>query len=107
MCIRDSNNSVQRAKNRGNIIMKNKTIKKVIASCLLGLAILSTNSIKANAEWRKDTSGWWYTEGTSYSKGWRKIEGKWYYFYSNGYICLLYTSPSPRDLSTSRMPSSA
>ena len=24
-----------------------------------------------------------------------------------GYICLLYTSPSPRDLSTSRMPSSA
>ena len=25
----------------------------------------------------------------------------------NGYCCLLYTSPSPRDLSTSRMPSSA
>ena len=26
---------------------------------------------------------------------------------ASGYICLLYTSPSPRDLSTSRMPSSA
>ena len=26
---------------------------------------------------------------------------------STAYICLLYTSPSPRDLSTSRMPSSA
>ena len=25
----------------------------------------------------------------------------------NLYVCLLYTSPSPRDLSTSRMPSSA
>ena len=25
----------------------------------------------------------------------------------NSYTCLLYTSPSPRDLSTSRMPSSA
>ena len=25
----------------------------------------------------------------------------------NGRLCLLYTSPSPRDLSTSRMPSSA
>ena len=25
----------------------------------------------------------------------------------NKYVCLLYTSPSPRDLSTSRMPSSA
>ena len=28
-------------------------------------------------------------------------------FYANVYNCLLYTSPSPRDLSTSRMPSSA
>ena len=27
--------------------------------------------------------------------------------YKGVYICLLYTSPSPRDLSTSRMPSSA
>ena len=26
---------------------------------------------------------------------------------TQGYDCLLYTSPSPRDLSTSRMPSSA
>ena len=25
----------------------------------------------------------------------------------NAFVCLLYTSPSPRDLSTSRMPSSA
>ena len=29
------------------------------------------------------------------------------YLYGGGNICLLYTSPSPRDLSTSRMPSSA
>ena len=28
-------------------------------------------------------------------------------FYDNSSGCLLYTSPSPRDLSTSRMPSSA
>ena len=27
--------------------------------------------------------------------------------WNKGYSCLLYTSPSPRDLSTSRMPSSA
>ena len=30
-----------------------------------------------------------------------------YASYYMGHICLLYTSPSPRDLSTSRMPSSA
>ena len=29
------------------------------------------------------------------------------YFHQNGWICLLYTSPSPRDLDLSRMPSSA
>ena len=28
-------------------------------------------------------------------------------FWTWCYVCLLYTSPSPRDLSTSRMPSSA
>ena len=31
---------------------------------------------------------------------WKKVAGE-------DQICLLYTSPSPRDLSTSRMPSSA
>ena len=30
-----------------------------------------------------------------------------HFLYDNQDICLLYTSPSPRDLSTSRMPSSA
>ena len=40
------------------------------------------------------------------------IENKTYmqavpYFDRLDYVCLLYTSPSPRDLSTSRMPSSA
>ena len=28
-------------------------------------------------------------------------------YFGEAYTCLLYTSPSPRDLSTSRMPSSA
>ena len=38
-----------------------------------------------------------------------QMEGTFKQFYNNNKIkfCLLYTSPSPRDLSTSRMPSSA
>ena len=37
-----------------------------------------------------------------------KLEGRWERLYQHGGVaCLLYTSPSPRDLSTSRMPSSA
>ena len=36
-----------------------------------------------------------------------ELEGAGYRFFSTSDTCLLYTSPSPRDLSTSRMPSSA
>ena len=36
-----------------------------------------------------------------------KTELNLYFEASDNYDCLLYTSPSPRDLSTSRMPSSA
>ena len=35
------------------------------------------------------------------------FSGQYKYFGVKVLICLLYTSPSPRDLSTSRMPSSA
>ena len=38
--------------------------------------------------------------------GW-ELTGAALLFGIAGYACLLYTSPSPRDLSTSRMPSSA
>ena len=34
-------------------------------------------------------------------------EGEWESGFPRSIGCLLYTSPSPRDLSTSRMPSSA
>ena len=46
---------------------------------------------------------------TGESKG-QYFDGEWkdnYRYISRFIICLLYTSPSPRDLSTSRMPSSA
>ena len=36
-----------------------------------------------------------------------KIEQKWLNNNKNDYLCLLYTSPSPRDMRRSRMPSSA
>ena len=50
------------------------------------------NGDKYIGEWKDDTA---HGQGT--------------YIFADGhkYVCLLYTSPSPRDLSTSRMPSSA
>ena len=52
---------------------------------------------------------WVYTDKTTYEGEWvnTKKQGQGVETWPNGYICLLYTSPSPRDLSTSRMPSSA
>ena len=39
---------------------------------------------------------------------WKKMSGEFGFLHTgHTLICLLYTSPSPRDLSTSRMPSSA
>ena len=45
---------------------------------------------------------------TEYKWGWYgKLVGAYFLDHPKIQPCLLYTSPSPRDLSTSRMPSSA
>jgi len=59
---------------------------KVIASILIVISLMSLNPIGVSAEWRKDYTGWWYTEGNSYATGWRNLNGSWYYFNSDGYM---------------------
>lgn len=67
--------------------MKNKRLLKILGIALLGVTTLSTISPKvANAAWMKNNTGWWYTEGSSWSVGWRQIDGAWYYFDANGYM---------------------
>lgn len=61
-------------------------IKKLVAISGIIAMTLSINPIVANAEWKSDKYGWWYTEGSSWATGWRNINGNWYYFYSNGYM---------------------
>lgn len=39
-----------------------------------------------SASWKHDDKGWRYTEGNTWAKGWRHIDGKWYYFYDTGYM---------------------
>ena len=48
---------------------------------------------------RIELVGWSSEDGPVPLSWLRRVAGQW--------VCLLYTSPSPRDLSTSRMPSSA
>lgn len=66
--------------------MKKLKLTKIIASSLIAVSVLALNPIGASAEWKQNSTGWWYTEGNSWATGWKQIDGKWYYFYSNGYM---------------------
>ena len=66
--------------------MKGKMIKSFIAGLALVLGISAASPICASAAWKQDSNGWWNTEGSSYSTGWKQIDGSWYYFASNGYM---------------------
>ncbi|WP_017209355.1 leucine-rich repeat protein [Clostridium beijerinckii] len=66
--------------------MRKLKLTKVIASSLVVASVLALNPIGASAQWRQDNKGWWYTDGDSWYTGWKQIDGKWYYFYSSGYM---------------------
>jgi hypothetical protein len=66
--------------------MKKLKLSKVIASSLVVASVLVLNSIGASAEWKQDSNGWWNAEGSSWSVGWKDIDGEWYYFDNDGYM---------------------
>jgi bla regulator protein BlaR1 len=66
--------------------MNRKSIEKLIVKGLILVGVLAIFPMGANAEWKKDNNGWWYTEGSSWSSGWKFIDNNWYYFDSNGYM---------------------
>lgn len=66
--------------------MKKLKLSKVIASSLVVVSVLALNPIGVSAEWKQDSNGWWNTEGSSWSVGWKEINGKWYYFGQDGYM---------------------
>ena len=66
--------------------MKKLQLTKVIAMSLIAASALALSPIKASAEWQQNKTGWWFAEGDSWATGWEKIDGKWYYFDSHGYM---------------------
>jgi len=66
--------------------MKKLKLTKVIASTLVIASVLALNPIGASAEWKQDSNGWWYTEGSSWATGERRIDDHYYYFEANGYM---------------------
>ena len=66
-----------------------KKFKKLSLVMLAFMLIAIANPIGASASWKRDNSGWWYTEGSSWSTGWRSIDGSWRYFYpQSGYMAI-------------------
>ncbi|EHI98743.1 cell wall binding repeat-containing protein [Clostridium sp. DL-VIII] len=68
------------------IKVKMLKLTKIIVSTLVIVSVLILNPIGASAEWEQDNQGWWYTEGSSWSVGWKLIDWKWYYFGEDGYM---------------------
>jgi len=66
--------------------MKKLKLTKVIASTLVLASVLALNPISASAAWKSDSTGWWYTDESSWTTGWKLLDGNWYYFNSDGYM---------------------
>lgn len=66
--------------------MKKQNLKRVITIGLIVASIFTIVPIGASAEWKQDFNGWWNKEESSWSVGWKEIDGKWYYFDNNGYM---------------------
>lgn len=63
-----------------------KYLTKAIAMAIVAMSVMTFSPLRANAEWKQDNKGWWYTQGGSYSTGWKLISENWYYFDSDGYM---------------------
>ncbi|WP_244835385.1 hypothetical protein [Clostridium sp. BJN0001] len=66
-------------------MIKRKLIKSVsLLGIILSIFLICPKG--ASAEWKQDTTGWWYREGDYYALNWRKIDGEWYFFDNKGYL---------------------
>lgn len=65
--------------------MKKVFLKNIIAITIATTTVVNLSTVTAYAVWNKDLQNrWTWTENGVKSKGWKKIEGKWYYFDVNG-----------------------
>ena len=66
--------------------MKKSKLTRLIASLVIISSMVAITPTTANAEWKNDNTGYWYEDGDSWVTGWKNVDGKWYYFNSNGYM---------------------
>lgn len=66
--------------------MKTRLIKKIMVLAITTMTVIGMSSIGASAAWRQNGHGWWNSKGDSYSVGWEKVGGNWFYFDQDGYM---------------------
>ena len=70
--------------------MKRRVVKTILALALTIIMIFNystASKVEASmGSWKSDANGWWYDLDGSYARGWRKIDGYWYFFTSTGYM---------------------
>lgn len=59
---------------------------KILTLFMCSMTLFALNPMSAEAEWKSDSKGWWYKDGTSWYTGWKQVDGKWYYFDKLGYM---------------------
>lgn len=72
-----------------------RRMKKAIAIALATATMASQAMPAMAAEWKQDNTGWWYQEdnGSYPTNSWKWINGRCYYFDSNGYMLASTTTP--------------
>lgn len=63
-----------------------RKLRNIMITFVAVLSLFLINATCVNAEWKQDSTGWWYSQGSFFETGWSNIDGQWYYFDSNGYM---------------------
>ena len=70
--------------------MGKRFFKTIIALSLVIVMLLNyspASKVEASmGSWKSDANGWWYDLDGSYARGWREIDGYWYFFTESGYM---------------------
>lgn len=62
-----------------------KNSKKILAGILAAVMTASVAPMTVSAAWNRNTNGSWsWTENGQTAKGWKFVQGNWYYFDNNG-----------------------
>ena len=69
-----------------NFYVENQETKSLLHNNGIRNERIMLNGVIPPSDWIQDSIGWRYLEGNSYAIGWRIINGKYYYFYKNGYM---------------------